>query len=89
MPDPCTCGALEKIREKFDLPFRRPIIFNNETNSLRVGGWCAQLNKLTPSGNISKNGGGFIELKFCPFCGGRLGEGDGGASGFVPEVSNG
>ncbi len=70
--EPGEHGCIETLSKHFDGPFELPIIFNRETGELSVNYWMLKLYKLTKGGNISKVGGGYIPISFCPMCGDRL-----------------
>lgn len=67
MVDTC-CGILEKLSEKYDLPFTRPITFNPETSQLGIGGWAVKCLTKTEGGAISKKRQATVFLTYCPFC---------------------
>jgi len=64
--------CLRVASEKWDGPFERPITWDRETGDLGVGAWALKVYKLTKAGNISRNGGGYLILKYCPLCGEEL-----------------
>ena len=64
--------CIEVITERWDGPFERPITFNRETNELLSEKWAIKVYKLTKSGNISKSGGGYLFMDYCPLCGEKL-----------------
>ena len=68
------CDAMREVEEKFDLPFVRPLFVDPKSLELGVAGLSVQLDKRTPSGNISKKGRCTVYLNFCPFCGEKLRE---------------
>ena len=69
--DPC-CQAIEQPMEKYDYPFEYPIRFNAKTGDMKADKLCIGVGKLTPSGNLSTRGRGWIIVNFCPFCGEEL-----------------
>jgi hypothetical protein len=68
--------CITAIVERWDGPITRPISFvrTGNTNELKAESWTIKVYKLTKAGNISKNGGGYLRLEYCPICGERLGE---------------
>lgn len=69
------CGVIEKIAAEFDMPFERPFLVR--MGQLKVGSWSLRLANLTPAGNLSKKGGSFLFLTYCPACGKKLVDDDG------------
>lgn len=67
------CDVMKEVMERWDEPFSVPIRFNRETGELSTSEIGVRMMKMTPRGNISKQGGGVIMLEFCPFCGRRIG----------------
>lgn len=64
--------CIRAITAKFDGPFERPITLDRETGELSVSRWAIKVYKLTKGNNISKSGGGYLYIEFCPLCGERL-----------------
>ena len=63
---------MKAIVEKWDGPFDRPITYDRTTGRMTAEDWMIRVYKLTKSGGISKNGGGYLRLEYCPICGERL-----------------
>jgi len=70
--DKTCCGILEQLKEKYDLPFYRPISYTTKDRQLAVGSWAIRLLKTTPGGAIARGGQGTLFLNYCPICGARL-----------------
>ena len=64
--------CIKAIEEKWDGPFEKPITWSLETGITAPKRWAIKVYKLTKSGNISRNGGGYLYVDFCPFCGEKL-----------------
>ncbi len=64
--------CIRAMTERWDGPFEKPIVFDRETGELKVARWAIKVYKLTKGGNISKNGGGYLYVEYCPLCGEKL-----------------
>lgn len=73
-----THPCIKAIVENFDGPFEKPISFNRDTMELAAEAWMIKVYKLTKAGKISRSGGGYLTVTFCPLCGERL----------IPEKDN-
>ena len=69
-------ACIKAIVERWDGPISRPITFSRtgNVNELKAETWMMKVYKLTKGGNISKNGGGYLQIEYCPICGERLTE---------------
>ncbi len=66
--------CLTALAERWDGPFERPISWNPKTGQMNAPEWMIKIYKLTKAGNISKNGGGYLHIDYCPLCGANLTE---------------
>ena len=64
--------CIKAITEIWDGPFEQPITWNCETGIVAPEKWAIKVYKLTKAGNISKNGGGYLYVEYCPLCGEKL-----------------
>ena len=63
-----------ELSKKWSGPIEQPISFNRETGALSTDTWMLKVFNYTSTGNVSKRGGGWLRLAFCPICGERLTE---------------
>ena len=68
--------CFEAIAEKWDGPFEKPISWNRKTGAMTAHTWMIKMYKLTSAGNISRNGGGYLHIEYCPLCGEKVTDGD-------------
>ena len=73
MTESC-CNAMAEVLAKYDLPFEYPIKFRVATGEMTADTLCARLSKKTASGNLSRKGGAWLVVNFCPICGNQLQE---------------
>ena len=64
--------CIKAIAERWDGPFEKPITFDRETGALMAERWAIKVYKKTKAGNISRNGGGYLFVDYCPLCGEKL-----------------
>ena len=60
-----------QLAEKWDGPIEKPVSWDRETGDLKSS-WMLKVFKYTKAGNISRNGGGWLRLNYCPLCGEKL-----------------
>jgi len=63
-----------ELKKKWDGPIEKPVGFNRKTGEL-ISDWRLRMFKYTKSGNISKSGGGWLIINYCPICGEGLADG--------------
>lgn len=63
------CGAFEKLKDEYPLPFYRPLKLDMKNHDLVLGVWSVKLFHETPAGNVSKKSAPSVRLNYCPFCG--------------------
>lgn len=69
---PGSHGCIAALASKFDGPFEQPIVWDRNTGEMQVAQWMIKIYKLTKTGNISKAGGGYLTINYCPLCGEKL-----------------
>ena len=60
------------ILDKWDGPFEAPIRFNRETGALQANEIMIHCYNKTKSGQISRVGGGYLHINYCPLCGEKV-----------------
>ena len=61
-------ACFREMAKRWDGPIEKPISFDRKTGNMSAT-WMMKLFKYTKSGGISKTGGGWLTINFCPVCG--------------------
>ena len=69
MSDEHTCFTT--LSEQWDGPIEKPVSWDRETGELSTK-WMMKVFNYTKAGNVSKSGGGWLVLSYCPVCGKEL-----------------
>ena len=64
-----TC--FDQVAKRWDGPIEKPVSWDRETGEMYAK-WMIKVFKYTKSGNISRSGGGWLNINYCPICGEKL-----------------